>query len=158
MHWTESYRHKWIYKGPAKMCHQTVPYIHLHQQQSCKHQAPQPGVATITQPSSATQMWSLSTRIPGLLQDNAVAVSDLSTKGNLIPLHEFVLALTFLLPANLTLSAVGPPCPPCQIIPWSKITTAEQLQFEFTLHPFLKIPEILFKDPSTRNPTEDIYI
>lgn len=74
------------------MCHQPIPYMHLHKHQSYEHQhqAPQLGVGSITWPNSAAQMWPLGTHIPGLLQDKAAAVSYLSTKGNLTPLHEVI--------------------------------------------------------------------
>ena len=83
--------------------------------------------------SSAAQRWPLSVHIPALLQDNAAAVSSVLTKGNCTPLQGVLLSLASLLPATFTPSAFGPSCPPCQIIPWSQITTAEQLQFEFPL-------------------------
>lgn len=43
-------------------------------------------------------------------------------------------SLPFLVPAGLTHFVARPSHPPCQIIPWSHITTAKQLQFEFPLH------------------------
>ena len=49
--------------------------------------------------------------------------------GNFPPWHGVLLALAFLLPACLTASR-----PPCQIIPWSQMTTAERLHLEFPLH------------------------
>ena len=50
MHWKESYHYKWFYKKSAKMRHEPIPCIHLHQHQSCEHWqgAPQPGLGSLT--------------------------------------------------------------------------------------------------------------
>lgn len=67
------------------------------------------------------------------LHGNAEAVSYLITKGNFTLLLGVLLSLSFLFPASLSPSAVGPSYLPCWIIPWAKITAAKQLQFEFPL-------------------------
>ena len=65
-------------------------------------------------PSSAAQRWPLSTDLPGFLQDNAVAISYLTSKGNITPLLR-------VLPGIPASSQFNPICswaflPSCQII------------------------------------------
>lgn len=36
--WLECYHHKRFYKESTEMCLELIPYIHLHQHQSCEHQ------------------------------------------------------------------------------------------------------------------------
>lgn len=111
------------------MCQEPVPYINLHQHQFWErlHGAHVPGLESPPQPCYPKMCPEL-----GPLQDNAEAVSYFITKGNFTHL-QVLLSLT-LLSALLTPSAVWLFYPPCQIIPWSKIITAEKLQFEFLLH------------------------
>lgn len=55
-------------------------------------------------------------------------------------LHSLHGASALLLPISLTHLAASLSCPPCQIICWSQVNTAEQLQLEFPLHQVTNLP------------------
>ena len=100
----QPYCHNRFYKKYAKILHEAIPYIHLHQHQSCEYQhgAPQPSLGSMPQHQLCCPKVDPEPGIPGWLQDNTVAVSYLITQGNFTPLQGVVLSLAFLLPASLT--------------------------------------------------------
>lgn len=95
--------------------------------------APQPSLGSIPQHQLCCPKVDWFQTLLGWLQENALAVSYLITRGNQSPLQGIFESLAFLLPVSLTPSAAEHFWSPCQVIPWSQITTAEQLQFDFPL-------------------------
>lgn len=124
VHWTDSYHQKQIYKESAKMHHQLMPYINLHQHQSCaqQHHATQPGVGSITSPALLPKGDLLALTFQDCCKTiQWLFLLSLPRETSLPYLKS--LSSAFLFPASLTHSAVGPSCPPCHTLVLN--TTAE---------------------------------
>lgn len=130
MHWAECYHGLQFYMQSAKMHHRQSPHMHPHQHRSLEwlHGAPQPGHGSCLKVT--IEFGPLSTPIAGWSSTRQCWCCFLPPRET--PLKGFV--PVFLLSASFNLLEAGPSCPTCQIIPWSEITTAKQLQLELSLN------------------------
>lgn len=76
--------------------------------------------------------WPLNAHISWFLQDSTVILLNSWTRKTLLPYMEYSVS-DIPTSKQFTCSAVKPSCQLCQITPWSGITIAEQLQFEFPI-------------------------